>query len=261
MEPVDTFGDDLILLAIDPKGGRVRQSFFVRYGLMGSELIRLIAADLVRLDNGRLTVAGYARGSTGDAELDAALSSIASASRPPWPKDWLRKSERKIVRSYLANLASAEKIRLAEGSRADGSRADGSRADSSRADSSRADGSRATGFRARWRVTDQAGLAAALMRLDLIATGTGPVDPVRAAFCALVSASMLVPLLYPGPGDKRSRERLREVGNDKWTLLSLEGKEEQKQAAIEIVARATATTAAGVKARFDAAAAGYYILP
>lgn len=251
MEPVDTFGDDLILLAIDPKGGRVRQSFFVQYGLRGSELIRLIAADLVRLDNGRLTVAGYARGSTGDAELDAALSSIASASRPPGPKDWLRKSERKIVRSYLANLASAEKIRLADGSRADGSRADGSRAD----------GSLATGVRARWRVTDQAGLAAALMRLDLIATGTGPVDPVRAAFCALVSASMLVPLLYPGLGDKRSRERLREVGNGKWTLLSLEGKEEPKQAAIEIVARATATTAAGVKARFDAAAAGYYILP
>jgi hypothetical protein len=40
---MDTLGTDLVLLAIDPGKGRIRLETNLRYGLMGSELIRLAA--------------------------------------------------------------------------------------------------------------------------------------------------------------------------------------------------------------------------
>jgi hypothetical protein len=50
---MDTLGDDLVLLAIGPDGGRVRQANMVRYGVAGSELVRLVAKGLVKIDGGR----------------------------------------------------------------------------------------------------------------------------------------------------------------------------------------------------------------
>jgi hypothetical protein len=47
---VDTLGDDLVLLSLNPRSGRVSTVRKIGYGLMGSELVRLAAAR-ARLDS------------------------------------------------------------------------------------------------------------------------------------------------------------------------------------------------------------------
>src|SRR5215472_7565296 len=102
---MDTLGDDLVLLAIGPGGGRVRQADMLKYGVAGSELVRLAAKGLVTITGGRLAVAGEA--ATGNFELDMALNSIAHAKRPPTPKSWVAKPRRGILDEYLTKLEDA----------------------------------------------------------------------------------------------------------------------------------------------------------
>ena len=189
---MDTLSDDLLLLAIDPNRGRVRAVHLVRYGLMGAELIRLVASELVLIKDGRLVVAESAS-ATGDLQLDTALASIAnSASKPPKPKSWASKPRRGIVTGYLTKLANAGKIQ------------------------------RSAGARARWQVADTDGLATARARLDAIAGGTGQVDLEQAAYGGLVHAVQLDRLLYRGWDNRAVRKRLKEIAQGKWTAPATE---------------------------------------
>lgn len=213
---MDTLSDDLLLLAIDPRRGRVRAVHLVRYGLMGAELIRLVASGLVLIKDGRLVVAEPAT-ATGDLQLDTALASIASASKPPKPKSWASKPRRGIVTGYLTKLANAGKIQ------------------------------RSAGTKARWQVTDTDGLATARARLDVIAAGTGPVDLEQAAFGGLVHAVQLDRPFYRGWDNRAVRKRMKEIAQGKWTAPATEPADEADQAAI------SAATQAAIEVAIDAA--------
>jgi hypothetical protein len=226
---MDTLSDDLLLLAIDPNRGRVRAVHLVRYGLIGAELIRLVASELVLIKDGRLVVAESAS-ATGDLQLDTALASLAGASKPPKPKSWASKPRRGIVTGYLTKLANAGKIQ------------------------------RSAGARARWQVADTDGLATARARLDAIAGGTGQVDLEQAAYGGLVQAVQLDRLLYRGWDNRAVRKRLKEIAQGKWTAPAAEPADaatQAEQAAISAATQAAITAAidAAVHAATAAAAA------
>ncbi len=214
-----TLGDDLVLLALNPRSGRLANADRVRFGLMGAELVRLAADRRVDIADDRIVVLDASP--AGDPELDAALASLAQAPRPPRPKKWVSAPRRDICDSYLARLASAGVIR---------------------ADRS--------GFLpvTRWRITDEARAAAARARLDAIAGGTGPVDTEQAAFGGLASASGLGAHLYPGWGNRQLRKRLDQIA--KGQLAGTAG-----PASADAAARtaAEATAAADAASRASAA--------
>lgn len=70
---MQTLGEDLVLLSIDLRSGRLSNASRLRFGLMGSELVRLAASRRVDITDGRIVVLDG--GPTGDPELDAALAS------------------------------------------------------------------------------------------------------------------------------------------------------------------------------------------
>jgi len=212
---MDTLGDDILLLAIDPKRGRVRNAHLVKYGLMGAELIRLVASELVVIRDGRLIVAGPVA-APGDAQLEAALASVASARKPPRPKSFASRPRRGIVTGYLDRLAAAGKIQ------------------------------RSSGARARWSVVDQEALASARSRLDAIATGTGQVELEQAAYGGIVHAVQLDRPLYPGWKNRAVRKRMREIARGKWTAPAAD-------LAGPVDAAVSAATHAAIAAAIDAA--------
>ncbi len=212
---MDTLGDDLTLIAIDPRLGRIREPWLVKYGLAGSELIRLVARGLVKIDGGRLVVPVST--TTGDATLDTALASIAGATRPPTPKRWISKPRPEIVPDYLARLASAGRIQ------------------------------RAAGVKARWWVSDLAAAADAKARLDAIATGTGPVDLTQAAYGGLAHAVHLDRVLYRGWDNRSVRKRMKQVAQGRWTAPAADAADPASPAAT------SAATQAAIAAAIDAA--------
>ena len=181
-----TLGEDLVLLSINPRSGRLANATRLRFGLMGSELVRLAASGRVDITGGRIAVLDS--GPTGDSELDAALASLAQAGRPPQPKKWVGAPRRKIADAYLARLASAGAVRDEPGA-----------------------------LLTRWRIVDETRAASLRARLDAIVHGTGPVDTEQAAFAGLASASGLGELLYRGWGNRPLRKRLDQIANGQWT--------------------------------------------
>jgi len=236
---MDTLGDDLVMLAIGTDGGRVRQADMLKYGVAGSELVRLVAKGLVTIEGGRLIVAEPASGSgsvpgpgpgpgrgpagsaTGDLELDAALATIAGRRRPPTPKSWVARPRRGLINGYLTKLATAGKIQ------------------------------RSPGARTRWWIADQDALATARGRLDAIATGTGPVDLIAAAYGGLAHAAHVDRLLYRGWGNRGLRKRMQQIANGKWTAPA----DSDADAHTAISAATQAAVEAAVDAAVHAAAA------
>ena len=182
---MDTLGDDLVLLSLNPATGRVMTAQKLAYGLMGSELVRLVAANRVDIADGRLLVRSTAP--TGDAELDAALASVAQASRPPRAERWVSHPRRGISASYLERLAAAGIIR------------------------------KERAVLTRWRVTDAARVADARARMNAIATTATRLGLDQAAFGGLAHATGLDAALYPGWGNRGIRRRFKEVADGTWT--------------------------------------------
>jgi Golgi phosphoprotein 3 (GPP34) len=162
---VDALGEDLVLLSIDPERGRIRTAQRIDYGLMGSELVRLAAARRIDIVRDWITVLDAAP--TGDAELDAALQSLASARRPPRARTWVAHRRRGIGAAYLARLAAAGTL-------------------------SAEPGRTFIVRRTRWRVNDAGRLAEARARLDAAAFSAGPA--VQAAVHAAVTAAVSAPV-------------------------------------------------------------------
>jgi hypothetical protein len=207
-------GEDLVLLAISPRSGRLASADRLRFGLMGAELVRLAADRRVDITGDRIVVLDAAP--TGDPELDAALSSLVQAGRPPRPRKWVGAPRRHICDSYLARLANAGAIQADRGGLLPVTR---------------------------WRITDEARAAAVRARLDAIAGGSGPVDTEQAALAGLASASGLGSNLYPGWGNRGLRKRLDQVAKGQVPKLPATG------------AAAEAAGAAGLSADAGAAAA------
>lgn len=182
---VDTLGEDLVLLSLHPRSGRVTNGQTIRYGLMGAELVRLAAMGRIDIQSGGLAVLNDEP--TGDAQLDVALASITRARRPPKAESWVSRPRDGICDAYLARLAAAGCVQK-EGR-----------------------------LLTRWRVADAARLADARARLDAIATSAGRVDLGQAAFGGLAHAAGLDTFLYPGRHNRDIRRRLQEVAKGQWT--------------------------------------------
>jgi hypothetical protein len=188
---VESLADDLVLLSIRPANGKLAAPSRLRFGLMGSELVRLAASRRVDIVSDRIVVLDD--GPTGDEQLDAALASLAHARRPPRPKAWVSHPRPRICDAYLARLAAAGTIRQERGTII------------------------AVIPFTWWRITDAARAADARARLDAIVGASGQVDTWQAAFAGLASASGLGAELYPGWGNRQLRQRLDRIAKGKLT--------------------------------------------
>jgi hypothetical protein len=184
--PADAFttlGEDLLLLSIRPRDGKIMTARRIDYGLMGAELIRLAAAGRIDIVDDRVVVRDPA--ATGDAELDAALLTLVG-SRPPRPETWVGLPRRGIRDAYASRLISAGALREPPSGGIFSSR--------------------------RYRIAAPERAAAARSRLDAITQSTGPqVDVGQAAFGGLASAIGLGHVLYPGRPGRSLRARLIQI--------------------------------------------------
>ena len=221
---MDTLGEDLVLLAIEPDRGTVAARNRLPYGLRGSELVRLAASGRVGITSNRIVVLDDSP--TGDERLDAALANLARSRRPPQPKAWVGHPGSGICDAYLARLAATGAIRE--------------------------DRRMLLGFipARRWRIADPARAADTRARLDAIVHATGPVNTAQAAFAGLASASGLGPVLYPGMANRHLRKRLERIAKGELTRGADAGQADAAQAATE-----AAVDAAGRAAARDAARA------
>jgi hypothetical protein len=186
VSPPGQLSSDLLLLAIDPRSGRIRAHGLLAFGLMAAELIELAALGRVRVEDDRIVLTDSPEPATGDDDLDAALASIGSTRRPPKPATWVGRPRRHIIDSYLARMSAAGIV------------------------------GRSPGIRARWQILDLAGAATTRSRLDTIASGSGPVNSSQAALGGLCHAIELDRVLYPGLGNRQLRKRLRLIAKGDW---------------------------------------------
>jgi Golgi phosphoprotein 3 (GPP34) len=195
-------GEDLFLLSIRRRDGKLLTRGRIDSALMASELIRLAAAGRVWIAEGRIVARDQT--ATGDPELDAALLSLAGATSPPRPETWVGLPRRGIRAAYAARLASAGALRL-EPSRVLGT-------------------PRFHVGTPRYRVTDTSRAAAARSRLDAVTQSAGPPsagppssgpqpdpDSAQAALAGLASAIGLGDVLYPGREGRAQRARMAQI--------------------------------------------------
>ena len=191
-------GEDLFLLSIRPRDGKLMTRGRIDSGLMASELIRLAAAGRAWIDEGRIVAPD--RTATGDAELDAALLSLAGSAVPPRPETWVGLPRRGIRAAYAARLTSAGALRL---------------------ESSRILGT------PRYQVIDASRAAAARSRLGAVVQSAGtpaagtptagspaaeaPADLAPVALAGLARAIGLGDVLYPGREGRASRARMAQI--------------------------------------------------
>lgn len=221
-------GEDLLLLAVRPASGRIAAAQRITFGLMGSELVRLAALRRIDIVKNRIVVLSAAV--TGDRELDSALRSIGQARRPPSARSWVGRPRRGIRDSYLARLAATGALQGQVG-----------------------------GFlgRTRWTIGAPQRAQEARARLDAIASSTGPVDIIQAAFGGLARAAGLDRFLYPRFGDRPRRRRLAEIAAGKWTTPESPagGAILGSSAQAAMLSATTAAIQAAVQASTDAAVA------
>ena len=145
-------GEDLFLLSIRRRDGKLLTRGRVDSALMASELIRLAAAGRAWIAEGRIVARDQT--ATGDPELCAALLSLAGATVPLRPETWVGLPRRGIRAVYAARLTSAGVLRVESG---------------------RILGTPRYHVGApRYRVTDASRVAAARSRLDAVTQSSGP---------------------------------------------------------------------------------------
>jgi Golgi phosphoprotein 3 (GPP34) len=181
---MDELGDDLLLLAAR-SDGILTIPAKLRFGLSGSELVRLAAARRVDIVRGRIVILDTAP--TGDPLLDEALASMTGGWREPTAKAWVARHRPGLVERYLARAEAAGTIR--------------------------AHRRKVLGFipATQWTVLDTARAAQARARLEAVAASTGTVDPAQAALAGLASAIDVTPFVFPGRAGATARKRLRQA--------------------------------------------------
>jgi hypothetical protein len=175
---METLGDDLVLLSIRPNGV-IATAARLRFGVSGSELVRLAALRRVTIEGRRIVVLDAAP--TGDVLLDEALASMDGQ---PKAKGWVARDRDELVRRYLERLAAAGTIQLERRKALGFIQVDG------------------------WTILDPGRLAAARARLDVVALGTGAAGMPEVALAGLAAAVGLPPVIYPGFGGAGARRRI-----------------------------------------------------
>jgi hypothetical protein len=200
-------GEDLFLLSIRRRDGKLLTRGRIDSALMASELSRLAAAGRAWIAEGRIVARDQT--ATGDPELDAALRSLTGAASPPRPETWVGLPRRGVRAAYAARLTSAGALRL---------------------ESSRVLGTpRFHVGTPRYRIADTSRAAAARSRLDAVTQSAGPLSvgpthsgppsaglqpgphPAQAALVGLASAIGLGDVLYPGREGQAQRARMAQI--------------------------------------------------
>jgi hypothetical protein len=181
---MDELGVDLLLLAARPDGALPILPK-LRFGIAGSELVRLAVARRVDIARGRIVVLDTAP--TGDPLLDEALASMTGGRRGPTAKAWVARHRPGLVGRYLARAEAAGTIR--------------------------AHRRKALGLFpvTRWAVLDSARAAQARARLEAVAASTGAVRPEQAALAGLATAIDVTRVVFRGRAGAAARKRLREA--------------------------------------------------
>jgi hypothetical protein len=223
---LDRLGEDLVLMSL-AEDGRIVNRKRIGFGLMGSELVRLAAGGRVTIESNRVVVRD--RAPCGDAELDAALASLAGSGRGARPKAWVGHPRPGICDAYLDRLATAGAVRPEQVER--------------------------LGIFpvTRWRVADPARLASARARLDEVALSDAPVSTAQAAYAGLAHAVGLPALLYRGWDNRHVRKRLERIAKGEWAAVAVSAASQDATAASQ--AAISAAHQAAVAAAVDAATA------
>jgi hypothetical protein len=227
---MDQLGEDLLLLAVRTDG-TLPIPEKLRFGLAGSELVRLAAAGRVDIVRGRIIIRDTAP--TGDPLLDEALASMTGGLGKPKASTWVARHRPGLVGRYLSRAEAAGTIRSEQ--------------------------RKALGFIpvTRWTVVDTARAAQARARLETVAASTGPVDPEQAALGGLASAIGVTGYVFPGRAGGPARKRLREVAKrDRVSAGATQATADAANAAAHRAAAdaaASAATDAAVRAATDAA--------
>jgi len=181
---VDDLAADLMLLAARPDG-RLDVPPKLRFGLSGSELVRLAAARRVDVADGRIVILDTAP--TGDPLLDEALALMTGSDRPPTAKAYVARARRRLVERYLARLKDDGIVQ--------------------------ADRRKMLGFITvnHWVVVDTARVARARATLQAVADSTGTVEPAQAALAGLAFAIGVARYVFPGVAGVPARKRLKEA--------------------------------------------------
>jgi Golgi phosphoprotein 3 (GPP34) len=106
-----TSGEDLLLLAIEPHSGLIREADRIKFALRASALVDLALAHRITMNANRIKVLDAA--ATGDKRLDKALASLGASSTPSlraWPKDTTPGCG--IINEYLSTPADQGAVRL-----------------------------------------------------------------------------------------------------------------------------------------------------
>jgi hypothetical protein len=188
---MDTLADDLVLLSIDPRTGKLLARRRIAVALMGAELAQLAWYQRIRPEGSRIAVISPAPG--GSAELDSALAALAAARRPPRLVSWVARPRPGILAAYLGRLSAAGVITAER---------------------------RGLG-RTRWRFAGPQPADAALARLDAIARSAGPATELQAAFGGLAHGCGLGALLYPGWANRDARRRLAQLSGQHWAAQAV----------------------------------------
>jgi hypothetical protein len=222
---MERIGEDLLLLLLT-SGGHVANVSRAPYALMGSELVRLAAAQRIDIREHRVIVLSDLP--VGHPGPDAALASLVDARKPPKAGRWVGHPRADIVKAYLHRLAAQGTVRHEP---------------------------RRFLLADRWYVLDVPRVNEARRRLDTIAASSGPVPVEDAAFAGLAHAAGLGELFYRGWGNRAIRKRLEQIAKGQWTARAIGDAIGASRTGMDAAARAAimATTDAAVRASIDAA--------
>jgi hypothetical protein len=181
---MDELSEDLLLLAARPDGALPILPK-LRFGIAGSELVRLAAGRRVDIARGRIVVLDTAP--TGDPLLDEALASMTGGRRGPTAKAWVARHRPGLVGRYLARMEATGTVR--------------------------AHRRKALGLFpvTRWAVLDTARAAQARARLEAVAASAGAVSNEQAALAGLATAIDAARVVFRGRAGAAARKRLREA--------------------------------------------------
>ena len=177
-----TLGEDLLLLAVHPRNGRIRNVERMTPALRALELIELSLAGRITLEQGR--VAATDPSPIGHRLLDHALRELSAEEKPPKVEVWLRgKVTPGTLGQYIALLGRQRVIRVEH---------------------------RGQGLaRSTWiTVRDQERSAEARARIDRVAHGEASATAEDQALAGIVHVCGLASQLYRGPHRLVARRRL-----------------------------------------------------
>jgi hypothetical protein len=183
---LQTLGEDLILLTPPSLSGAINVPLRLPYGLMGSELIRLVAAGYVEIVKGRIKT--FAIMPPADPNLQEAFNSLHGS---PKAKRWVGKPRKQIKVTYLGQLEARNILRSESGK------------------------SLKLFPWKHWYPVDRQRHTVLRERLDRIIAAPDPLAIEDRSFAGLAYAIGLSELLYEGKERSEQRERLKQIAHPK----------------------------------------------